>query len=615
MAHDPESLAHGKRREQVFRIVVFTIFGMVLLRLFSLQVLAGSRYRDLSEENRIRVEVLTAPRGEIRDRKGRLLADSVPSFTVTIDPYDKAYVGDAAGLDSTVARLAAILELDAPTLIDKVRKEKKQSFLVIRLKRNADLKSVAYVSEHRSELPGVEVEAEPLRRYPLGLFASHLLGYVGEVSDKELEDPKFSATYTRGDLIGRMGIERQYESYLRGVDGKRFVEVNALGRKAELLGDKRPIVPKRGADVALSIDLDLQRAAEEAFKPGARGAIVAIDPRTGEVLALASKPNYDPNEFSTGITRARWDELSQGGNYPLFNRAIQAAYPPGSTLKPFVALAGLAVHAISSTTTFKEPCYGYYQFGSRKFGCWDKNGHGWLALHDAIARSCDVYFYQLGLRTGLDRISDMMKRFGLSDRTGVDLPQERRGLFPDPAWYDRRFGVGRWSKGLVLNLAIGQGEVSLTPIKLAQITAALAANGVLRRPHLLRGISRDGVPVPNSMPASDSLTQDLKLDPGDLGAIRSAMVAVVNEQGGTGSFARVDSVTVAGKTGTAQNPHGEDHAIFICFAPASNPEIVVAVLAENAGHGGSAAAPLAQRVLQAYFHPAAAESAAVAAAR
>ncbi len=432
MVHDPESLAHGKRRERVFRVVVMTAFGMVLLRLFSLQVLAGNRYRELSEENRIRVEVLTAPRGEIRDRKGRLLTDNVPSFTVTIDPYDKAYVGNPAGLDSTVARLGGILGLDAGTLIAKVKKEKKQSFLVIRLKRNADLKSVAYVSEHRDELPGVEVEAEPLRRYPYGLFASHLLGYVGEISDKELEDPKFSATYTRGDLIGRMGIERQYEPYLRGVDGKRFVEVNALGRKAELLGDKRPIVPKRGADVTLSIDLDLQRAAEEAFRPGARGAIVVMDPRTGEVLALASKPNYDPNEFSTGITQARWDELSQGGNYPLFNRAIQAAYPPGSTLKPFMALAGLTVHAISGATTFREPCFGFYQFGSRKFGCWDKNGHGWLALREAIARSCDVYFYQLGLRTGLDRISEFMKRLALSERTGIDLPQERRGLFPDP---------------------------------------------------------------------------------------------------------------------------------------------------------------------------------------
>ena len=611
MAYDPESLVNTKRRERAFTILVGAVFGMVLLRLFSLQVLAGTRYRELSEENRIRVEVLTAPRGEIRDRKGRLLTDNVPSFTVTIDPYDKAYVSNAEHLDSTVVRLSGILELDPEVLIAKVKKEKKQSFLIIRLKRNADLKSVAYVSEHRAELPGVEVEAEPLRRYPYGSFASHLLGYVGEISDKELEDPRYATTYMRGDLIGRMGIESQYERYLRGEDGKRFVEVNALGRKAELLGDKHPILPKRGADVTLTIDLDLQRAAEDAFQPGARGAVVAIDPRTGEVLALASKPNYDPNEFSTGITQARWDELSQGGNYPLFNRAIQAAYPPGSTLKPFVALAGLAMHSISSTTTFPEPCYGYFQFGRRKFGCWEKNGHGWTALREAIKHSCDVYFYQLGVRSGLNRLSDFMKRLSMSERTGIDLPQERRGLFPDAAWYDRRFGAGHWSKGLVLNLAIGQGEVSLTPVKLAQLTAVIASNGILTKPYLLRSVTRDGVEVPRAVPPPESLRTNLSLTPGDLAAVRSAMVAVVNEGGGTGGQARVDSVVVAGKTGTAQNPHGNDHALFICFAPAAKPEIAVAVLVENAGHGSSAAAPLAQKVLQAYFHPAKPESAAV----
>ncbi len=611
MAYEPESHVNAQRRERVFTIIVAAIFGMVLLRLFSLQVLEGTRYRELSEENRIRVEVLTAPRGEIRDRKGRLLTDNVPSFTVTIDPYEKPYVNSPAQLDSTLVHLSRILDVDPEVLIAKVKKEKKQSFLVIRLKRNADLKSVAYVSEHRAELPGVEVEAEPLRRYPYGLFASHLLGYVGEISDKELEDPRFSTSYMRGDLIGRMGIECQYESYLRGVDGKRFVEVNALGRKAELLGNKHPILPKRGADVTLTIDLDLQRAAEEAFQPGARGAIVALDPRTGEVLALTSKPNYDPNEFSTGITQARWDELSQGGNYPLFNRAIQAAYPPGSTLKPFVALAGLAMHAISSTTTFPEPCYGYFQFGRRRFGCWEKNGHGLLALRDAIKHSCDVYFYQLGIRSGLERISDFMKRLTVSDRTGIDLPQERRGIFPDPSWYDRRYGAGRWSKGLVLNLAIGQGEVSLTPIKLAQLTSVIASNGLLLRPHVLRQIARDGVDIPRAVPFQDSLRTDLGLAQGDLVAVRSAMVAVVNEAGGTGGQARVDSITVAGKTGTAQNPHGNDHALFICFAPAANPEIAVAVLVENAGHGSSAAAPLAQKVLQAYFHPAKPESTAV----
>jgi len=295
VAFEPEAFSQAKRREQIFSMAVAAIFGLVLLKLFLLQVIEGSRYRELSEENRIRVEVLTAPRGEIRDRKGRLLTDNVPSFTVTIDPYDKAYAGNPAALDSMIVRLSSILGVDSQELLDKVEREKHQSFLAVRLKRNVDLKCVAFVTEHRAELPGVDVEAEPLRRYPYGVFASHLLGYVGEVSDKELEDPKFSATYIRGDLIGRMGIEREYEKLLRGVDGKRFVEVNAMGRKAELLGDKRPILPRRGTDITLSIDLGLQRAAENAFLADARGAAVAMDPRTGEILALVSKPNYDPN--------------------------------------------------------------------------------------------------------------------------------------------------------------------------------------------------------------------------------------------------------------------------------------------------------------------------------
>jgi len=607
VAFDPESLSSAKRREQIFSIAVAAIFGLVLLKLFLLQVIEGSRYRELSEENRIRVEVLTAPRGEIRDRKGRLLTDNVPSFTVTIDPYDKAYAGDPAALDSMIVHLSGILGVEPQELLDKVAREKHQSFLAVRLKRNVDLKCVSFVTEHRAELPGVDVEAEPLRRYPYGVFASHLLGYVGEVSDKELEDPKFAATYLRGDLIGRMGIEREYEKLLRGVDGKRFVEVNAMGRKAELLGDKRPILPKRGTDITLSIDLDLQRAAENAFQPDARGAAVVMDPRTGEILALVSKPNYDPNEFSTGITQARWAELSSGGNYPLFNRAIQAAYPPGSTLKPFAALAALDAHAITTATTFAEPCYGYFQFGSRRFQCWEHNGHGWLAMREAVAHSCDVYFYQLGLRLGMDRLSDFMKRLMLSERTGIDIPQERRGLFPDPAWYDRHYGAGKWSKGLVLNLVIGQGETSLTPVKLVQLTSLIATNGTLWRPHILKSITRDGIEVAD-VATSDSMRAQIALAPRDLAAVRDAMVAVVNETGATGYGAKLDSVLVAGKTGTAQNPHGKDHALFICYAPAAKPEIAIAVLVENAGHGSTAAAPLAAKILRAYFYPPPADS-------
>jgi len=608
---DTAPLGPWQRRERQLSTIAAIIFALVLLRLFTLQVIQGSRYRELSEENRIRVDVLTAPRGEIRDRQGRLIADSVPSFTVTLDPYDNAYIGRPALRDSTVAALARILEVDLKDLDEKVRREKAQSFLPVRLKRNVDMKTVAYISEHLDRLPGVEVESEPLRRYPWGELGSHLLGYVGEISDKELSDPGRSA-YRSGDLIGKMGVERQYERWLRGVDGKRFVEVNALGRKAELLGDKRPIVPRRGEDLTLTIDLDLQRAAEGAFAPGTRGAIVALDPNTGEVLALVSKPNYDPNEFSNGITQTRWEQLSQGGNYPLFNRAIQAAYPPGSTLKPFVALAALTDGEIDAGTRFSQTCGGSYRFGSRVFHCWKPEGHGSLALRDAMAQSCDVYFYQLGLREGLPQLSTFMERIGIDQRTGIDLPQERRCLFPSPEWYDRHYGAGRWSRGLVLNLAIGQGEISLTPVKLAQLAAMIANGGHLVRPHVVREVGRTPV---SGAGRADSLERDLGLPPRALRLVRDAMEAAVEDAHGTGGTARVDSVLVAGKTGTAQNPHGKDHALFICFAPVTAPKIAIAVLVENVGHGGSEAAPLAHAVLQALFHPAAAESAAVLAGR
>jgi len=611
---DPESLNGTKNRQRHFTIAVGVVFALVLLRLFTMQVLQGAKYRELSEENRIRVEVIAAPRGEIRDRNGVLLADNVPAFTVTLDPYDKTYQDAPGRMDSTLARLGAILEVEPSLLRDKMKKDGHNSFLPVRLKRNLDRTTVAYIAEHESDLPGVDVEFEPLRRYPMGEMASHLLGYVGEISDKELEDPDH-AEYLSGDLIGKMGIERQYEKVLRGVSGKRFVEVNAMGRKAALLGERRPVLPQRGEALTLTIDAKLQRAAEQAFAPNARGAVVALDPNTGEVLALASKPNYDPNEFSTGISQARWALLSEGGNFPLFNRAIQAAYPPGSTLKPFVGLAGLMTGAIQPGTTFRETCDGAFQFGRRAFHCWDPHGHGTLAFRDALARSCDVYFYQLGIRLGLERLSGFMKQLHVSDKAGIDLPQERRGLFPDVAWYDKHYGAGRWSRGLVLNLAIGQGEIALTPVKLAQLAALIANGGTLVRPHLIHGVEADGGPIPAALPSGDSTGIHIELSSSALANVRAAMEAVVSDPHGTGYAAKVDSVRVAGKTGTAQNPHGNDHALFICFAPVEHPRIAMAVLLENAGHGSTAAAPLAQKVLQEFFHPAAAESLRVVASR
>ncbi len=602
MAFDTESLSGSRYRQRNLTAVVGIAFALVIFRLFTMQVLQGGKYRELSEGNRIRVEVIAAPRGDIRDRNGLLIADNVPSFTVTLDPHDKTFTDTPARLDSTVARLGVILGVDPKFLREKVRRDGRQSFLPVRLKRNVDRTTVAYVAEHESELPGVDVEFEPLRRYPLGQMASHLLGYVGEVSDKELEDPA-RAHYLRGDLIGKMGVERQYERYLRGEAGKRFVEVNAMGRKAALLGEKHPIQPKQGAALTLTIDANLQRAAEQAFLPGARGAAVAIDPRTGEVLALTSKPNYDPNEFSTGISQERWAVLSEGGNFPLFNRAIQAAYPPGSTLKPLVVLAGLMTGAIQPGSTFAETCDGAFQFGRRSFRCWKPEGHGTLSLRGAVAQSCDVYFYQLGIRLGLDRLAEFMKRLHVSDRSGIDLPQERRGLFPDAPWYDKRYGAGQWSRGLVLNLAIGQGEASLTPIKLAQLTALIANGGTMVRPHVIREIDQDGRPVPGLVPSQDSVGTWIDLPAASMTSVRASMEAVVADEHGTGYAAKIEGVRVAGKTGTAQNPHGNDHALFICFAPVENPRIAVAVMVENAGHGSTAAAPIAQKVMQAFFHP------------
>ena len=612
MPFDPIPVRGSTRRERILMWAVTGIFSLLIVRLFMMQVVEGGKYRELSEENRIRVEVLTAPRGEMRDRKGRLLADNIPSFTVTVDPFDEVYQAAPARLDSTLARLGAILEEDPQELREKVKQERRHSFVPIRLKRNVDMKSVAYVSEHSALLPGVYVESEPLRRYPLGAMGSHLFGYVGEISDKELDDGKH-ADYLRGDLIGKDGLESKYESLLRGVDGKRFVEVNALGRKAELLGDKRPILPKRGTDLTLTIDLDLQTAAEQAFEPGERGAVLAMDPRNGEVLALVSRPNYDPNEFSTGISFKRWKELSEGGSSPLFNRAIQAAYPPGSTLKPFVALCGLASHAIDAGTTFRETCDGAFQFGSRPFRCWNPRGHGTVALRGAVAQSCDVYFYQLGLRLGLDRLGAFMEDLGLSKRTGIDMPGERRGLFPTPAWYDKRFGAGRWSRGLILNLAIGQGESSVTPVKLAQLTALIANGGMLWKPRLVLEAKRDGGVIDVPALRADSLSRRVNFSDRDMARVREAMEAVIYDQGGTGGLAKVEGVRIAGKTGTAQNPHGEDHALFICYAPAEAPTIAIAILKENAGHGGSEAAPIAHKILEQYFHPETAESLRVAA--
>jgi penicillin-binding protein 2 len=378
---------------------------------------------------------------------------------------------------------------------------------------------------------------------------------------------------------------------LRGRDGAEFVVVNAMGKRVSTLSEGPPRLPVPGHDVTLTIDLVVQRALEEAMADVAHGAAVVMDPRDGSVLAMVSKPNFDPNEFSRGISFARWQELSADGGNPLLNRAIQSAYPPGSTFKVVTMLAALYFGIATPETHQPVACTGGYNFGGRRFACWDPKGHGSIDLISALQFSCDVYFYQLGLKLGLDHLQSVAHALGLGERTGIDLPAETRGLVPTEEYYGRHFKTGHWPRGILLNLGIGQGELLTSPLQLATMVSIVANGGHPVRPHVVRSIQ--GVP---EFRVGKPVEQGLVADPTAWAAVHEAMQKVV--EAGTAHAARVPGIAVAGKTGSAQNPHGKVHGLFICFAPADHPTIAMAFVAENAGHGGTVCAPLAARVLR-----------------
>jgi len=581
-----------EERSTLLAGLILAGLGVIVLGLLRLQVVEHEHFRDLAKNNRVRMEVLRAPRGAIYDRHGELLADNRPSFKIVFRPFPAESARSVRLDEAWYARTRSIVEIDSLELAAAVRQANRSGQSVV-LRENAPFEVMAAVEELGEKLPGIEVLVEPLRHYPNGTLASHVLGYAGEINEAELEK-RAEDGYRSGDLIGRSGIERAYESQLRGQDGAEFVVVNAMGQRVSTLTEGPPRLPIPGQDLVLTLDLTVQRALEEAMAGIERGAAVAIDPRDGGVLAMVSRPAFDPNEFSVGLSAERWREMSEGGANPLLNRAIQGAYPPGSTFKIVSMLAALAA-GLARPETHLAPCYGSYMFGGRSFGCWKRAGHGSLDFIEALQHSCDVYFYQLGPKIGLERLGAAAHAMGLGVDTGIDLPQERSGLIPDRAWYDRRRG-GEFRESFMLNLVIGQGELLLTPLQLALMTAEVARNGAPLRAHLLQAV-KGGEPVRRGVPphpgfAADARTWD---------AVHEALERVVRE--GTGTAARVPGVRVAGKTGTSQNPHGEDHALFVCYAPADDPQIALAVVAENSGHGGSVAAPIAGHVLRAMFLP------------
>ncbi len=588
------------RRRLVIAVAgVLVLFVLTLARLWHLQVTEGEQYRSLSENNRIRLKRVRATRGTILDRHGQILVDNRPSFDVALVPED------AHDVPRTLASVTRLLGADASEFRSAMQAAaNRPPFEEVILKRDLDWESIVALETHQLDLPGVSVQVGPRRTYPFSDMAAHLLGYVGEVSQQELANRQ---GYRLGDLIGKAGAERYWEDYLRGIDGGQQVEVDAVGRKLRTLSE---VEETPGNTLVMTLDRELQLAAERAMGEH-EGAVVALDPRSGEVLAMVSRPAFDPNLFARGIRRAEWKALTQDRKRPLNSKAVQGTYPPGSTFKVVMAAAALEEGVINPFTQIF--CGGGIWFGNREFRCWRPSGHGNMNVHEALVRSCDVFFYQVGQRLGVDAIAEYAHRFGLGAPTGITLEHESGGIIPSSAWKRQRFGEP-WYAGETLSVAIGQGYVTTTPLQMANVIAAIANNGTVYRPQFVKRVETpDGTVVRAEEPVVE---RDLGFKKTTLLQIRQALSDVVNTSRGTGSKARVKGIEVGGKTGTSQvgklgaerTKQGhmarerKDHAWFIAFAPVSSPEIAVAVLAEHAGeHGGTAAAPIAQQVIAHYF--------------
>ncbi|MCE5281007.1 MAG: penicillin-binding protein 2 [Deltaproteobacteria bacterium] len=592
-----------KNKFNVIFVIVSIALVLIVMRLWYLQVIRGSELRQRSENNSVRLRKVKPMRGLIMDDGRRVIVDNQPSFDLVFIP------NRSKDVQKTLDRLRALYaeqSLSFPTLASSFT-GKLKPFVPVVIERNISREKLAVVETHSMELPGVFVEVTPIRQYLNGEMTAQVIGFTGEVSREDV-DRNGAGQFTPGDIIGKFGIEKFLDPYLRGKSGAEQVEVNVAGKEVRSLG-RIPSV--QGDNVVLTLDAALQEAAWKAI--GERpGALVALDPRSGAILALVSSPSFDPNLFNGGISASDWEGLATDRRHPMENRAISGQYPPGSTYKPIVAVAALEEGLITPETTFN--CNGSFEMGNRTFRCWNPKGHGQVNLHRAIVESCDVYFYNLGRLLGPDKIATYARAFGLGDPLGVDLAREKGGLIPTRQWKLARFREP-WQPGESISISIGQGFNLLTPLQLAHVYATLGNGGTLYRPRLVKQLeSTEGRVVKVFGPEKMGT---LPIRPQTIQMINQALWGVVNERGGTGSALRRKEADVCGKTGTAQViglPQEEkirkakriaadyrDHALFACFAPYGNPEIAVAVILENAGHGGSAAGPVARKVIDAYF--------------
>jgi len=600
---DPE---YQREMERLFpRLLAFLVFIFLVmtLRLFVLQVLEYPKYKAASENNMFRAIRIPPPRGSILDRTGRLLATARPSFNLLF--YRDARLKKQR---EVLAMVANLTKKSLPWLQARLTKANEKGlpmYMPVVLEQDLDWETVSRLEVHLHSLPGVDIEVVPLRRYPGGPIAPHLIGYIDEVSLEDLKKKRFR-NVRPGDLVGKSGIELMHEEELRGIAGVRHVEIDAKGRLVRILGTTPP---QPGKDIYLTLDRSIQAAAEEAMA-GKVGAVVALEPSSGRVLCLLSSPGFDPTLFVRGLTEKQWKMLNDRMKRPLVNRAIQGTYPPGSIFKIIMALGALQEGLITPDTTFY--CPGYFRLGRHTFRCWYWQGHKETNLYKAIVESCDVYFYQVGLKMGIDTIARYARAFGLGERTGINLPDERSGIVPTRQWKMRVYKEP-WQKGETLITSIGQGFLTITPLQAASITSTVANGGIIYRPAYVDEVrDSNGRVERRFVPVSRG---KIPIKKRYLDFLKKALLGVVDEKKGTGHACRIPGLSIAGKTGTSQvvkqkrrreseklSWRFRDHAWFVAFAPVEDPKIAVAVLVEHGGYGGKVAAPIARKVIEAWLN-------------
>ncbi len=571
-----------QQKKLIFNAVVLLAFILLSYGFFNIQIASREKYNRIAMENSVRELTQYPVRGTIRDRTGRILVDNRPSFMVSAIPRQFSNV--------TRVSLSELLDMPLPGINEKIKI--RNSFRPVIIEHDVNYQTLIKLEEDRFDLPGVLVEVESKRFYPAGVYSPHIFGYVGEVSPREAQS---RSDFEPGEMIGKSGLELVYDKNLRGVKGVNFVGVDAEGRDLGMINSERNIESIPGMDIFLTLDYSFQQFAES-LMVDKRGAIIAIDPRNGKILAFVSKPDFDPRDMAGKISPQVWNQLQSDPAHPLFNRVTQSTYPPGSTYKLVAAIAALQENIV--TPEWSAYCPGYFRLGNKVIKCWNAKGHGRISLPQAIRGSCNVFFYQLGLKIGLDVWAEYSQKFFFGRTTGIDLPNETKGLVPTVEYFNKRYGRIGWTKGNLANLAIGQGELLTTPLQMAQFAMILANKGTAYTPHitdyLYDKVNSTRIYFPTKTTHVEGISEKT------FEFIRTAMFNVVN--GGTGGQAAVRGIQVAGKTGTAQNPHGDDHAWFITFAPLNNPAIAMAVLIENGGSGGAIAAPIAGLCLEKFFY-------------